>query len=730
MKRYHQWRCFTSPSSFETTISGCRIRDYIKEKELTRLRFTDTSAKGEQQCLGIRHTLATLSNHITLDFDALDAVSSRISSSDEEFILSAPRYPKVSFFPDGHINTSLSKRGLYSDFIRDARECRTDEVIFTRRLHPIRAARGRIKKEIDIKKLQRELDNRLVEIIGLSTPSELVAMLRQMCLLDLSIRANHLGEVAKKLLKGVGSMATNELIETGFLLMSYMDCHSESIRLLLSGIGACVGKRSNSLACLPAVEILKLMRPVIQMQLSYPSTTWSILTNHQLLQQLVSHSGLLDTNEAAELFTLLTVSNSTVQLPESVSASRRLIAERLVDEVTNITERSMHRLLAVTNMFESEFPKLTKTLYHNSISRANSMRPTVLASAYLRMPSKSEVAQEFHNTVGRRYGEIATKVLVDLYCNFLQDGTRSTRQLRTFEWALSKKRSTLSMQDMSNILIYHSTHGRFPSRLNDVIKLRFSDLKREGATKYDEILDVVLSMSLVGLHNHVGVWDAVDLPYLVYSTPTNILVYLAYALLITGERNKGIWAILLERMLYEPKTYSHELYEVLMVAKVFGIFVDDTRTQLLNRASWVLQHTKSQHYAKVSRQRYQSTAPLDHALNLIGLQYVKCVMIDELYEAPFYIASHKIILDPLRESYLHVTTGLEVGEVHLRHSVWHKQGYRPFPLNEGSLRRFQDDVTKEWNVPALSDFICKVIKMEKYSPLRGTFCRSLMSHAI
>ncbi|GIX65114.1 uncharacterized protein BcabD6B2_45490 [Babesia caballi] len=723
---------FASTASQDVPTGGSRIHDYLKEKKLTVFHSIGLEEPKERLYNGIRSTLASLSGTTTLDFDLLDERTSRVSSSVEDLVLSAPKYPKVSFFSDGYVNVSLAKRGLYGDFIRDAREFRGEEVTFSSRLYPMRRSRGRMKEKTEIQQLQRSLDTNLCDMIAFYTPSDLVKLLRQMYLLDLSIRVSNLAEISKKFLKGISSLHLNELGETAFLVISYMDHNFESGRLLLAAIGSRLEKRIDSLVELSGVEIINLMLPIVQIQIRFPRNTWTVLTNGELLNRLVTSASLLDTNGAAELFTLLTVSNSIVPLSGDTLDARRSIAARLDGDLCDITNRTMHRLLSVSGMFEADFPTLSCSLYRNALRRTQSLRPTVLASVYLKMNSKNEVLKHFQNTIGRRFVEISTAVLIDLYCNFLREGQRNVRQLRVFERAFARKRQTLSLRDMSNILMYHSMYGTSISQLNEVIKTRFAEIKRLGEVKHDELLDVVLSMSLVGLHNGLGVWTGVDLPHLVYSTPTNILVYLGYAFLITGERNRGIWTTMLERMLYESKTHSHEIYEVLKVAKVFGIVSDDMDAHLLSRASWVLQHTKSQHNAKVSRRRYQSPAPIEDALHLIGLQYAKGVMIQELYEAPFYIASHDIILDPLRESYLHAvrlllkapnimqTTGLEVGEVHLRHRVWHKQGYHPFPLNEPALRRFQGTENKEWNVPELADFICKVIKLENYSPLNGT----------
>ncbi|CDR98110.1 hypothetical protein, conserved [Babesia bigemina] len=731
LRQYHQLRYATSAVNHDIPTSRNRLHDYLKDKEVMELTG-EIAAPTEQRCHSICDDLAKLSRNRNIEIELLPEKIPISCHEVENVLLSAPKYPKVSFFPDGYINISLARRGSHSDFIRDARDFRNEEVASSSRLFPMHRTRGRKIEEADVKMLQRNLDANLSDIIGLKNPSDLVEMLRQMHALDLSIKINKFAEVSKKISKGLVSMSTRELVDVACLIKSYLGRDYESGSFLIGAIGGRLDKRSGALYYMSACDILACILPILQMQISFPRTKWTILTNSQLLRRLVTDVNLLDANRKADLFILLTVSNTIVQLSEDLAESTKFIAGKLAVEVSDISDSTMHRLLSVIDIFETRFPILRDVLYRNSFHRSRSIQPSQLASVYLRMASTKDVPKHVKNIIGRRLVEITTSAVIDLYCRHLKDGVQNARQLKAFEWAISKKRATLTMRDMSTILMYHSTHGTSISRLNEVIKARFLDLKSTGNVKHDEVLDFVLSMSLVGLHNDLDVWAGVDLVHLVYSTPNNILVYLGYALLLTGQRNRGIWTILLERyayiesasinscrILYDSKHYSCELYEVLKIAQVFGIIRDDMESHLLNRALWVLQHTKSQHYAKVSRQRYQTHAPIEEALNLTGLQYSKGVVVDELYEAPFYITSHKIILDPLRESYMHVTTGLEVGEAHLRHTVWHKQGYRPFPLNAPSLNKFKDTNSDTWNIPALAEFICKVMKMEKYGPLHG-----------
>ncbi|GFE55914.1 hypothetical protein BaOVIS_033180 [Babesia ovis] len=714
----HQRRHTASAGGANVHFGGARMHDYLMRKNLSRLHPSDTAPSREQSYNRLRGTLSNLSSRITLVYDILDHSSPRTSPV-EDVILSAPRYPKVSFFPDGHVNVSLSRYGLYNDFIRDAREYRSEDIALTKRLYPFRVGQVFLRNSINIKKFQRDLETHIVDFIGLSNASDLVTILRQLYLLNLPIRANSFGEISKKLLRGIGSLSTNELIEMCVLMTAYTDNNFKSVHLLLSAAASQLMKRSGAIASLPPSEILTLLYPIVQLQTSCPSTTWTILTDQILLQSVVSAPHLLDTSQAVQLFHLLTISNSISPLSADIATSRAGLVERLSNEMGSIDDRAMNRLLLLTDIVRSHFPEFSYALYSNALRRPGSIRPSVLASAYLSLDTKNEQKNRFLKKINRRFAEVTTKVLVDLYCRLLEDGSLTQYHLTSFEVAFSKRIPTLSMQDISNILIYHSSHGRQPTEINNMIKYRFIELKTMGNLKHDEILDVVLSMSLIGLHNQIDVWEGINVPHLVYSTPTNILVYLAYAFLITGWRNKGTWTILLERMLYEPKSYSHDMYEVLMVAKVLNIFPGDMKPHLLNRVSWILQHTKSQHYAKLSRQRFQPSAPIEEALDLIGLHYSNGVIIDELYEAPIYIASHKIILDPLRESYYHPMTGLEVGEVHLRHRVWHKQGYQSHTLNEYSLNKYKDPVSNEWNITELADFLCKIMKMEKYSPALG-----------
>lgn len=718
ISNYLPARFISSTPGYETVGSGEMIHNYIKEKELSTFHFIDIPGSREDLHTGLCTSLAALSHDLKMNFDSLDPKPSNNSAVVQEFILSSPRYPKASFFPDGHVNVSLAKRGHYRDFIREARHFRAEEIASSVRLYPARRSRGRIK-ETKVQQLQRNLDIHLPNLIAGLNTSDLARVLRHMYLLDISIRADNLSDISKRILKGLNSMSFSELVEIAFLLRSYMSDTIESCHLVICAIGNCLERRCESLMRLPVDEALKQLTPLVQIQIHYPCTAWTVLNNTSLLQYLITNVDKLGTDGKADLFTVLTLSNSTVPLLDDFSKARGDVASQLNEIVCDISDRSLERLLTISGLFESDFPQLSNSLYYNSLTRSKSMRPTLLASIYLKLNMKNDVIKQFQYDIGRRFVEIATNVLVDLYCHFIQDGMRSTRQLHLFEHAFSKKPSTLSMRHMSTILMYQGMHGTAPSRLNDIIRSRFAELKQTGCVKHDELMDVVLSMSLVGLHNGVSVWKGVDLPHLVYSTPHNILVYLGYTFLMTRERNKDIWTILLERIIYESKTQTAEVYEVLKAAKAFGILGDDMNKHMLRRASWILQHTKSQHYAKVSRQRYQSPAPIEEALDLIGLPSSKGVMIEELYEAPFFIRSHKIILDPLRESYLHPTTGLEVGEAHLRHSVWRKQGYHPFPLNDKALRKFRDVESGDWNIPELADFICNVVKMQKYSPLKG-----------
>ncbi|GBE62417.1 hypothetical protein, conserved [Babesia ovata] len=667
LQQCHQLRYITSTANHDIPVSRNRVHDYLKEKEVIEFTSGEIAAPTEQRCHSVCVDLAKLSRNRHVDMEMLHEKAPNRSRQVEYSLLSAPKYPKVSFFPDGYINVSLAHRGLHSDFIRDARDFRNEEVSSSSRLFPMHRTRGRTKEEADVKMLQRNLDANLSDIIGFNNPSDLVKILRQMHSLDLSIKTNKFAEISKKISKGMASISTHELVDVAYLIRSYLGREYQSGCFLIGAIGGRLDKRSGDLLCMSACDILARILPILQIQISFPHTTWTILTNLQLLRRLVADVGLLDADGKADLFTLLTVSNTIAPLSEDLVGATKFIAEKVEVQVPNISDRTMHRLLSVMDIFETRFPNLRDALYRNSFHRSRSMQPNELASVYLRMTPSKEVSKQVKNTIGRRLVEVTTRVLVDLYCRHLKDGVHNARQLKAFEWAISKKRATLSLRDMSTILMYHSTHGASMSRLNELIKARFLDLKSMGNAQHDEVLDFVLSMSLVGLHNDLDVWAGIDSVHLVYSTPNNILVYLGYAFLLTGQRNRGIWTILFERyayiasttisrcrILYDSKHYSCELYEVLKIAKVFGIIRDDMEPHLLNRALWVMQHTKSQHYAKLSRQRYQTHAPIEQALNLTGLQYSKGVVIDDLYEAPFYITSHKIILDPLRESYLHV----------------------------------------------------------------------------
>ncbi|EDO05558.2 hypothetical protein BBOV_I004770 [Babesia bovis T2Bo] len=709
----HHLRHLTSTSGQNGHIGGIRMQDYLKEKELTSFVTKDPFPGGEECHNRLLHKLATYSKKSRLEWDILERRFGRQFASKQYSIHYISKYPKGSFFPDGHINVALARFSIYNDFIRDARDFRSEEISYTRRLYPLRAIPMSLKNNIDFLQFQRDLESNLMGIVNVCNTFDLTGILRQMYLLGLPIRANVFGEISKKLLRGMSSLNTDVMIETIVFMMSYMDEDIESVNILVNAVGSELRKRVLSITSLPVPSILRLLHPIVLVQAVSPSDSWLFMTDERLLNRMISEYSSLDINNSGELFTFLTVSNSIKPLPESIRVVMGIIGNNLLNGVDSLHSRTMQRLLMVSKSFESQFLELARSLYRTGLGRSSSIRPTVLATTFLRLRNEEDHASNFFRKVGRRYGEITPKVLVDLYCQFLEEGPRNFYQLRCFEMALSKNARSLSMQDLSNILIYHSSHGRYISQLNDMIKSRFVELKSRGLAKNEEILDIALSMSLVGLHTQLDVWDGVDLPHLVYSTPTNILVYLAYALLITGEYNIGVWSILLERMIYEPKTYSHELYEVLMVANVYGLLPDRMRPHLHNRITWILQHTKSQHYAKMVRQRYETPAPIGEALDKLGLKYERNIVINELYEAPFYIESHKLILDPLRDSFLHATTNLDVGEVRLRHNVWSKQGYRSTPLNRHTLAKCYDDDTGVWNISELVEVLSKHMKFPK-----------------
>ncbi|KAK1442443.1 hypothetical protein BgAZ_404730 [Babesia gibsoni] len=712
-------RPIASPNNLESHICGHFMQDYLKERQLSINQPTEKSVSREDSHLGILESLDILSQGLEFNFDLLEHTAARKDENREVFALSATRYPKGSFSTDGSINVSLAKLGGYNNFISEARHFKAEEVALALRLYPARRGKGRYKDESKVQQLQRSLASSLPQLIEACSTSDLTKMLRQMYILNLYIGANHLSDISKKILKGLNSMTFGELIEIAFLIRSYMGNNSELCRLVICAIGNRLEKRCESLAALSADEVLKLLIPIVYLQIRHPSTKWSILSNTTLLNHLVSNVDNIDADGKADLFTVLTLSSTMNTLPENIADFRKCLASLLEPLFADISNNALERLLSVSDNYQAHFQDFSNALYCHSLTRSKTMKPTVLAEAYLKLNSKDKLVKQFQYDIGKRFVEISTPILVDLYCEFLEDGSKSMRQLQLFEGAFQKKKETLTMKDLSTILMYQSMYGKQPSRFNDIIRKRFLELKSTGKVKHDEILDVVLSMSLVGMHNDLDVWNDIDLPHLVYSTPHNILVYLGYCFLITGERSRDIWTILLERMLHECKSHTAETYEVLKVAKVFGIMEKNMDEHLLRRVTWAMQHTKSQHYSKISRQRYQYTAPIEEALDVLGLQYSRGVMIEELYEAPIYIRSHKIILDPLRDSYLHASTGLEVGDAHLRHSVWRKQGYNPFPLNEHSLRKFQTGEGGNWNTTEMADFILKVVKLPKGRELKG-----------
>ncbi|KAK2196099.1 hypothetical protein BdWA1_002699 [Babesia duncani] len=569
----------------------------MKDKELNIL--SDDSSKSIHECL------KRLSADLNVEFDFNDTQKPASTSNVDELALSAPRYPKISFFPDGVLNVSLANKSVYTEFIRDARQYRVEEVIMSKRYNQHRFL------ETDLIKVQSALDKKLPQVIKTSPPQMLIEILRHMYLSKFSIRSENLVQLSNKALTAIGNMEPTELVELALVLHGLGDPNTKYLSLAISlQLEKMLNNMINEASC---SNIVNLLLPLALIHHSKTGISCSILKNANLLKYISEEFTKLPFQSKINAVGILAVVNRLGIIEEHLNS--------FTDAIVNIKDKDIVVLLYVSDSL-SKYPNLKIEIYKHALALSNLVPAKLLANVFLRLtPSETDkIYLDYRATLEKRLKELDGTTLANVYCNYLASNKNTRGEDKAFEWAIRYKGITLKMKDIANILMYVSIHSAKKNYILPVLIHWFNNLKKHGNAKYDEVLDVVLSMSLLGLHRS-NVWQSVDLQHMTYSIPINILVYLGFAYLITNERSNHIWNVVLERLLYESKHHTAEAYEVLKSAEILEFIKLDSDSHLRKRMDNILASCKSLHLAKLARQRHKCPAPIENVLQLTGLQY-------------------------------------------------------------------------------------------------------------
>ncbi|EAN31262.2 hypothetical protein TpMuguga_03g00517 [Theileria parva strain Muguga] len=701
---------FGTLASINSPVKGSPIHAYLVQ------RGTSNELESHED---IYKTIISKLEHLTKHLEIkLDSIPYELNYNDQSynFIHRSHRYPKESFSYEGFINLSLTNNELYTNFVSEIRLRQLEELTLNRKLNPSTNLFNQKGVQVqfnekELQNLQKLLDTNFSSMVKTMTFEQSILLIKRMYLLGLTVSYNNFCDLLNSL-KSLNKLSAKELVELAICVRAYVDSDNSFLRYFMVSIGSALEDKVSDFELLSDQKLIDYLFPLSLMQFNAHPFSWLIISNSKILDQITQDFESLAVNYQAKLLTILSSLVSSPEIASKYYTVYNSLINSLQESIKSIPSNEILSMMSI-NVCYPNFEMLRESLFKEALNRWSEFPVNSLAFLYLKHKDEipRECSDEFLKSLGLNLRALTPKYLPELYCSYLKTGQLTTNQCRSYEYYLGLGYASLTVRNVSNLLMYLSINGKYTCRIYDHIIRRFQNFKDSNSLTNQQLLDVVLSMSLVGIHTR-NVWSNVNLSNLVFQTPKNILVYLGYAFLITNLRGHKLWNVLVQRILGENKHYNSETYEVLKSAEILKFIPNDQFNGNLNR---LLEHCKQLYFSKLARQRYRSKVPYEEIFNNLGLRYKKEIIINELYEAPYVLPEFGIIIEPTRDQINHQTSGCVTGEAMLRHRVWTKLNYRIFSFHDSEWQEFyneNEDSNSEndggsWDIEKMTLHFCK-----------------------
>ncbi|BAM41052.1 conserved hypothetical protein [Theileria orientalis strain Shintoku] len=746
---------------FSTYISkNPTLKDDFAQSYLITREVPEYTGSTDELNKSLVNKLEDLSKDLVIK---LDSIPFELNYTDLSYnVVSVPNnYPYHSHSTEGSISLQITNNELWTESQRENRIYGIEKNILYRKIKPStmllsdryiperykhRYKRG--EEDIDQGYATNLFEKNIIGVIREVNAKDAIKLIRCAYLLKIPVGYERMCYLLSLVLSTINTLSTKEIVELAVCVRSYVDNDNSYLKFYLLAIGSILEDRCQQLKLLPQQSLIDYMLPLALMQFGEHPISWSILLNHEILDKITERFHSLDEKYMANLLVIL---SSLEQCPD-VSNKYYRVYESLVNCLKNALHAvgSNGELRAIFN-FDAEimnmlnmpilFPNLEvfrESLFKQVLERSKEFSVNSLAMIYLK--HKDEIPKEYSNDVLNMLNKtllyISPKYVPDLYCCYLKRGEFNAKDNSNYEHYLIMNYKTLSIKNISNVLMYLSINGKSKCTIYSWIIKRFQMLRLDNKVNNQELLDVVLSMSLVGIQN-INVWNRLNLGNLIYQTPKNILVYLGYSFLITNYGDRNSWKVLLERILLENKHFNPETYEVIKAAQLLEYIPTNTYNP---RLYYLLNQCRSLYITKLARQRHTSPVPYEKMFDKMAIKYKKRVILNDLYEAYYVLPEFNIILDITKDPIKHPTSGTVVGEAVLRHHVWNKMNYRTFTFDDAFWDEFkrEDEKGVVWNIDKMVVSFSKFTRLyhlknrtvERRSPILQTKGRDDRGNAV
>uniref|UniRef100_A0A3B0MTV7 RAP domain-containing protein n=1 Tax=Theileria annulata TaxID=5874 RepID=A0A3B0MTV7_THEAN len=710
------FRNFGTLTSGSSAVKDNPVHAYLVQR--------DHSKESESQ-EDINKTIISKLDHLTKHLEVkLDSIAYDLNHNEHQYNYIHPshRYPKESFSSEGFINLSLTNSELYTNFVSENRIRQFEESTINRKLKPSTRLFNQKGVQVqfnenEIQNVQSLLDANIANMVKTITFEQSILLIRRMYLLGLSVSYSNFCELLNSL-KSLNKLSPKELVELAICVRAYVDSDNSFLRYFMVSIGSTMQNKVSAFEELPNEKLIDFLFPLSLMQFNAHPFSWLIVSNPKILNKITEEFDTLPVDYKAKLFTILSSLVSSPEITSKYYSVYETLINSLQESIKSISSNEILSMMSI-NVCYPNFEVLREALFKEALNRWSDFPSNSLAMLYLKHKDEipRECSDQFLENLGLNLRSLNPKYLPELYCTYLKNGQLSKKQCRSYEYYLGLRYTSLTIRNISNLLMYLSINGKSTCRIYGHIIRRFQQLKDSNSLSNQQLLDVVLSMSLVGIHTR-NVWNNVNLSNLVFQTPKNILVYLGYAFLITNLKDHKLWNVLLQRILGENKHYNSETYEVLKSAEILKFIPKDQLNSTFNR---LLQQCKPLYFSKLARQRYRSKVPYEKMFEKLEVRYKKEIIINELYEAPYVLPEFGIIIEPTRDQIKHQTSGCMIGEAMLRQRVWSKLNYRTFSFHDSEWEQFyrEDADGNSWDIDKMVMFFCKNTRLNHLVSSKG-----------
>eukprot|EP00375_Theileria_parva_P000875 XP_763545.1 hypothetical protein [Theileria parva strain Muguga] len=574
---------FGTLASINSPVKGSPIHAYLVQ------RGTSNELESHED---IYKTIISKLEHLTKHLEIkLDSIPYELNYNDQSynFIHRSHRYPKESFSYEGFINLSLTNNELYTNFVSEIRLRQLEELTLNRKLNPSTNLFNQKGVQVqfnekELQNLQKLLDTNFSSMVKTMTFEQSILLIKRMYLLGLTVSYNNFCDLLNSL-KSLNKLSAKELVELAICVRAYVDSDNSFLRYFMVSIGSALEDKVSDFELLSDQKLIDYLFPLSLMQFNAHPFSWLIISNSKILDQITQDFESLAVNYQAKLLTILSSLVSSPEIASKYYTVYNSLINSLQESIKSIPSNEILSMMSI-NVCYPNFEMLRESLFKEALNRWSEFPVNSLAFLYLK---HKECSDEFLKSLGLNLRALTPKYLPELYCSYLKTGQLTTNQCRSYEYYLGLGYASLTVRNVSNLLMYLSINGKYTCRIYDHIIRRFQNFKDSNSLTNQQLLDVVLSMSLVGIHTR-NVWSNVNLSNLVFQTPKNILVYLGYAFLITNLRGHKLWNVLVQRYFFPLsahliKIIINELYEAPYVLPEFGIIIEPTRDQINHQTS-------------------------------------------------------------------------------------------------------------------------------------------------